>query len=248
MEKKIWTYIIICTCIIIYPLTMRVIGAPQMISQPVSSISACSQLPFGTWQTPGLSIPWCCLSTSTFVCLPFFLLSLCLARWFWPDLINGRHEHTTAVYVSLRWSSGLHVVRLLAGSWHRLPHWWHGFCRRCIVSSGSTSFPWFVFFFGALLRGSMIHHTSVHPNIKLWWQPIEKFNDQLQNVTDQTLKKDILVVQGDWNAKVDKDACENWQDTCGPFNSDDTNERGLTLLEFAAFNDLVLANTSGHYI
>ena len=30
----------------------------------------------------------------------FFLLSLCLARRFWPDLINGRDDHTTAVCVS----------------------------------------------------------------------------------------------------------------------------------------------------
>ena len=29
---------------------------------------------------------------------------------------------------------------------------------------------------------------------------IEEFYDQLQNVIDQTPKKDILVVQGDWNA------------------------------------------------
>ena len=43
----------------------------------------------GTWWTPGLSIPWCCLSTSSSVCLVFFPLLLCLARWFWPDLMNG---------------------------------------------------------------------------------------------------------------------------------------------------------------
>ena len=36
-----------------------------------------------------------------------------------------------------------------------------------------------------------------------------EFYDQLQNVIDQTPKKDILVVQGDWNAKVGKDACGN---------------------------------------
>ena len=30
---------------------------------------------------------------------------------------------------------------------------------------------------------------------------IEKFYDQLQNVIDQTPKKDILFVQGDWNVK-----------------------------------------------
>ena len=71
--------------------------------------------------TPGLSIPWCCLPTSSSVCLVFFSLSLWLARWFWPDLMNERHDHITAVYVSLRWSGGLCVVWLLAGSWHGLP-------------------------------------------------------------------------------------------------------------------------------
>ena len=38
---------------------------------------------------------------------------------------------------------------------------------------------------------------------------MEEFYDQLQNVIDQTPKKDILVVQGDWNAKVGRHACGN---------------------------------------
>ena len=59
-----------------------------MISQPVFSIFPCSPLPSATWRTPGLSTPWCCLPTSSSLCLVFFPLSLCLARWFWPDLIN----------------------------------------------------------------------------------------------------------------------------------------------------------------
>ena len=76
---------------------------------------------------------------------------------------------------------------------------------------------------------------------------IAELYDQLQNVIDQTPKKDILVVQGDWNAKVGRNACGNWQGICGPFCNDDTDERGLRLLEFATFNDLVLANTFGHH-
>ena len=64
---------------------------------------------------------------------------------------------------------------------------------------------------------------------------------------DEIPKKDIFVVQRDWNAKVGKDACENWQGICGPFCNDDTKERRLRLLEFATFNDLVLANTFGHH-
>ena len=107
--------------IIIYPLTARVIGAPQMISQAISSIFPHSPLPSGTWQTQGLSIPWC-LPTSSSVCLLFISLSLCLVSWFGPDPLNRRHDHTTAVCISLRWSD-LHVVLLPAGSWHRFPHW-----------------------------------------------------------------------------------------------------------------------------
>ena len=38
---------------------------------------------------------------------------------------------------------------------------------------------------------------------------IEEFYDQVQNVIDQTPKKDIVVVQRDRNAKVGKDAYEN---------------------------------------
>ena len=51
------------------PSTVRVVGALQIIPQPVSSVLLCSPLPSGTWRTPGLSIPWCCLPTSYSVCL-----------------------------------------------------------------------------------------------------------------------------------------------------------------------------------
>ena len=112
---------VIIIIIIINPLTAKVVGAPQMILQPVFSIFPCSPLPSGTCWTPGLTFPWCCLPTSSSACLVFFPLSLCLARRFWPDLMNGRHDHTTAVCASLRSSGGLLLVQLPAGSWHVLP-------------------------------------------------------------------------------------------------------------------------------
>ena len=62
---------------------------------------------------------------------------------------------------------------------------------------------------------------------------------------NQTFKKDILVVQGDWNAKVGKYAQADWGEVCGPYCNVETNERGLRLLEFATFNNLVLTNTLG---
>ena len=58
--------------IIIYLLIAKVVWAPKMILQPVSSICPWSPLPSGTWWTPGLSIPLCCLSTSSSVFLVFF--------------------------------------------------------------------------------------------------------------------------------------------------------------------------------
>ena len=103
--------------IIINPLTARVVGAPQMILQPVFSIFSlfstalwdlpnsrpvhpcCLQLqacPFMLSSTPGLSIhvvfpplPLSALSSPPFHCA--------FARWFWPDLMNGKHDHTTEV-------------------------------------------------------------------------------------------------------------------------------------------------------
>ena len=76
-------------------------------------------------------------------------------------------------------------------------------------------------------------------------EKIEGFYEQLQEVVDQIPKKDILIVQGDWNTKVGKDACKNWKYTCGLYSNNETNERGLRLLEFASLNDLKLANTFG---
>ena len=59
------------------------------------------------------------LSSNLFLCLRlvFCPFSLCLARWFWPDLMNGRHDHTTAVCVSLR-SSLLTIVKIRRSALH----------------------------------------------------------------------------------------------------------------------------------
>ena len=61
-----------------------------------SSIFLCSPLDFAN-SRPVHSLMFS--SPSSSVCLVFFPLSLCLARWFWPDLMNWRHVHTTAVCV-----------------------------------------------------------------------------------------------------------------------------------------------------
>ena len=104
----------IMSFIIINPLTVRVVGAPQMILQPVFSIF--SMFSTTLWDLPNSRpVHSLMLSSHLFLCLVFFPLSLCLARWFWPDLMNRRHDHATAIWVSLQ-SSGLCVIQLPAGS------------------------------------------------------------------------------------------------------------------------------------
>ena len=46
---------------------------------------------------------------------------------------------------------------------------------------------------------------------------VDEFYRELQSLVDQAPKRDILVVQGDWNAKVGEDAQEDWGEVCEPF-------------------------------
>ena len=58
---------------LIYPLTTRVVGAPQMISQSVSSISPHSPLPSETWLRFERCVHSLMMSSHLFFCLPCLL-------------------------------------------------------------------------------------------------------------------------------------------------------------------------------
>ena len=72
---------------------------------------------------------------------------------------------------------------------------------------------------------------------------VEEFYEDLENTMKAVPKKDLLIVQGDWNAKVGPDSYDQWAGTVGKFSTGETNDRGLRLLEFATSNKLTLANT-----
>ena len=76
---------------------------------------------------------------------------------------------------------------------------------------------------------------------------VDKIYRQLQEIIYQRSKMDVLVVQGDWNAHVGRDAQADRGGVSGPYCNTETNERGLRLLEFATFKNLVLKNTLGPY-
>ena len=76
---------------------------------------------------------------------------------------------------------------------------------------------------------------------------VDQFYEQIQEVLDKVPKKDYLIVQGDWNAKIGQDAHRDWKGICGACTNAETNERGTRLLEFASSNDLCIANTFGSH-
>ena len=66
---------------------------------------------------------------------------------------------------------------------------------------------------------------------------IEDFYDDLEKLLKTVPRKDILIVQGDWNA------FDAWRGTIGKFGLGGTNERGQKLLEFAKRHQLTAENT-----
>ena len=74
-------------------------------------------------------------------------------------------------------------------------------------------------------------------------QDIDNFYDSLSLTMKKVPKQDILILVGDFNAKIGVDAYSNWSGTIGKFGLGSTNDRGLRLLEFAKYNGLVVSNT-----
>ena len=85
-----------------YPFTARVVGAPRMTSQLSFLHFAVLHCPMGHGELQACRFPDVVFPPLFLSAFVFFLFSLCLARWFWPDLMNGRHVHTTSVCISLR--------------------------------------------------------------------------------------------------------------------------------------------------
>ena len=69
------------------------------------------------------------------------------------------------------------------------------------------------------------------------------FEQELQENYNKIPSKDIKIVLGDFNARVGKDTAQDWPKQQGIYCNEFSNDRGLQLLEFANFNDLVIANT-----
>ena len=120
------------------PLTLEIVGVPQMMLQQYLSILPCLSLPSGNLQTPFPSIPWRYLPISSSAFLSFLLLSLSLAELSSPCLRILRCSHTIWVSVSLSWLGDHHALKLHSGFCCEPPRSSHGFCRKCSEVSYSN--------------------------------------------------------------------------------------------------------------
>ena len=68
---------------------------------------------------------------------------------------------------------------------------------------------------------------------------VEWFFEDLQDLSELTLKRDVLFIIGDWNAKV---GSQETPGVTGKFGLGIQNEPGQRLIEFCQENALVIAN------
>ena len=69
---------------------------------------------------------------------------------------------------------------------------------------------------------------------------LEWFYEDLQDLVELTLQKEVLFILGDWNAKV---GSQETPGVTGKFGLGMRNEAGRRLIEFCQENALVIANT-----
>ena len=68
---------------------------------------------------------------------------------------------------------------------------------------------------------------------------VERFYEDLRDLLELTLKKDVLFIIGDWNAKV---GSQETPGVTGKFGLEIQNEAGQRLIKFCQENTLVIAN------
>ena len=69
---------------------------------------------------------------------------------------------------------------------------------------------------------------------------VEQFYEGLKDLLELTPKKDVLIIIGDWNAKV---RSQETPGTTGKFGLGVQQEAGQRLTEFCQENALIIANT-----
>ncbi|CAF1347888.1 unnamed protein product [Adineta ricciae] len=71
----------------------------------------------------------------------------------------------------------------------------------------------------------------------------DKFYTDLQQTLSTVPSKDLLLIMGDFNARIGKQQNYTSNNVVGPHTTDHINENGQRLVDFCAANDLIITNT-----
>ncbi|CAF1656013.1 unnamed protein product, partial [Adineta ricciae] len=75
----------------------------------------------------------------------------------------------------------------------------------------------------------------------------DKFYNDLQQTLSTVPSKDLLLITGDFNARIGKQQNYTSNNVVGPHTTDHINENGQRLVDFCAANDLIITNTFFQY-
>lgn len=96
------------------------------------------------------------------------------------------------------------------------------------------------------LQGSPVNITVIQvyaPTTDAEEEDVDQFYNQVQDEVDRTRSQDMLIIMGDFNAKVGHGKQGN---TVGNFGLGNRNEAGDRLVEFCTTNQLLITNTQHH--
>jgi exonuclease III len=71
----------------------------------------------------------------------------------------------------------------------------------------------------------------------------DAFYLKLQQTVDKVPRGDMLLIMGDFNARVGKQQSQTTKNVIGPHAVDKINENGQRLIDFCSHNDIIVANT-----
>ncbi len=86
-------------------------------------------------------------------------------------------------------------------------------------------------------------YAPVNPNNKVMAEASDVFYSKLQETIDRVPKGDMIVLMGDFNARVGKQEHLSAPQTVGPYPVDVKNDNGIRLVEFCLTNNIVISNT-----
>jgi len=87
-------------------------------------------------------------------------------------------------------------------------------------------------------------YSPVNPNgQKDATEMVDAFYTKLQSTIDNIPKDDMILIMGDFNARVGAQQHQTAHGIIGPNTVDKINENGRRLLDFCSINDLVICNT-----